>query len=75
MFFSWVFVELVGDMLGLATLVTEDYVFLRYMGVHSRDGVSRVRLSQFADGEIVSWHRRLSHCELNNSDVRGHENG
>ena len=43
----WGFGEPVGDMLGRATLVTEDDVFRRDMGVHSRGGVSRVSISQF----------------------------
>ena len=67
--FPWVFVELLGDMLGRATLVTEDDVFQRNMGVHTRGGVSRVRVSQFVDDEIASWRGRSSRCELD-SDVR-----
>ena len=42
--FSWVFVELVGDMLGRAVFVTKNDVFLGDMGVHSRADGSRVRL-------------------------------
>ena len=60
--FSWVFVELVGDMLGRTTLVIEDDVFLNDMGVHSRGDVSRVRMSQIADDEIVSCEL-FSRCE------------
>ena len=56
-------------MLGRATLVTEGDIFRRDMGVHSRGGVSRVRIAQFADDKIGSWRGRFSRCELN-SDVR-----
>ena len=50
----WGFVEPVGDMLGRATLVTEDGVFRRDMGVHSRGGVSQVCISHYANNKIVS---------------------
>ena len=32
------------------------------MGVHSRGGGSRVRISQFADDELVSWRERPAHA-------------
>ena len=70
--------EPVGDVPGQASFVTEDDVFRRDVGAHSRAGVSRVRISQFADGEIVSWRGRCvracelcSRCELS-AVVQGH---
>ena len=54
--FSWVFDELVRDMLGRAVFVIDD-VFLGDKGLHSADW-SRVRISQVADDEIVSWRER-----------------
>ena len=57
--FPLVFVELVGGMLGRATLVTEDDVFRQDIGGHRRGGVSRVGISQFADDEIVFWRGRF----------------
>ena len=65
--------------LGGANFVTEEDVFLDDMGVHFRGGVSRVRISEVADDEIVSWRERrvlacglTSRCERN-SDVQGHQ--
>ena len=50
---------------GRETLVTKDDVFLRDIGVQSRDGVPRVRISEFAEDELVSWRgRRVRACEL-----------
>ena len=51
----WGFVGPVGDMLGRATLFTGYDVFQGDTCVHSRGGVSRVRISQFADDEMGSW--------------------
>ena len=50
---------LVRDML---VFVTENDVFLGDMGVHSRTGGSRVRVSQAEDEEIVSWRERQFHA-------------
>ena len=59
--------------------VDEEDVFLDDMGVHSRGGVSRVRVPHLADDELVSWCGRrvracelFSRCELN-SGVRGRQ--
>ena len=52
--------------------VTEDVVFLGDFGVHSLGDGSRIRISQAADDEVVSWRA----CELfsrseRDSDARG----
>ena len=73
--FSWVTDETVGDMLGRAVSVTEGVAVL---GVHSLGDGSRIRISQAADDEIVSWRERRVHaCESfsrseRGSDARGH---
>ena len=75
--FSWVSDEPVDDMLVRAVLDTEDVVFLGDMGVHSLGNRSRIRISQAADDEIVSWRKpRVHACELfsrseRDSDARG----
>ena len=64
--FSWVIHESVRDILGRAVFVTE-----------RADG-SRVRISQVADEEIVSWRERRFHAHEafsgsgRNADARGH---
>ena len=76
--FSWVTDEPVRDMFGRAVFVTESDVFLGDMGVHSRADGSRVRFSQVADEESVSWRERRFHAyevfsrTERNSDARGH---
>ena len=68
----------VRDMLWRAVFAIENDVFLVDMGVHSRTDGSRVRISQVADDEIVSWHWRRFHAyevfsrTERNSDARGH---
>ena len=64
--------------LGEQFFVTEDDVFLGDTGVRSRGDGSRVRSSQVADDENLSWRERRVHAyELfsrgeRNSEVRGH---
>ena len=65
--------EPVRDMLGRAVFVTDNDVFLVDMGVHSQ-----VRISQVADGDIVTWRGRRFHAyevfsrTERNYDTRGH---
>ena len=54
--------ELFRDMLGRAVFVTENDVFPGDIGVHSQADGSRVRISQIADDEIVSWRERRIHA-------------
>ena len=59
--------------------VTENDVFLGAMGVHSQADGSRVRISQVADEEIVSWHELRFHAyeafsrSERNADARSHQ--
>ena len=73
---SWVIDELVSDMLGRA--VNENDVFHGDMGVHSRADGSRVRRSEVADEEVVSFRERRFHADEafsrdeRNPDARSH---
>ena len=68
----------VGRVGFMRAISPQEDIFLDDMGVHSSGGVSRVRISQFADDAIGSWRgwrvracELFSRCELD-SDVRGH---
>ena len=49
-----------NQLLGRTFFVTENDVFLGDEGVHSQADGSRVRISQVADEEIVSWRPSLA---------------
>ena len=62
MVFCGVFDEHIRDMLGRAALFTDSDVSLRDVGVCSPSDGSRVRISQVAVDEIVSWREPLFHA-------------